>query len=360
MEQINCRFGALFVEAQEDLISKSLMLYGEWAQVEINLILNFIQPGGVVLDVGGYIGTHSLAFSRFVGPNGRVLTFEPQSVPRAALQKCLDANQLKNLTIYDYALGASEAILDSECASKDIHNDASYSLRIKHKSSERNKGILMRPLDSLGLDECNFIKIDVEGMEIDVLNGAIKTIERCKPVIFAECNSLEASEPIIKWCEKENYLIYGILCSAFNQENYAGNVENIFGLAQETALLLVPADNFVQYQKIIIKLELPQIKTHDDLALLLLHKPQYPHEVFAHASAAKQLTLAYPSPQSDKLLKVLSEREMQIASLNQSLSEREMQIASLNQSLSEREMQIASLNQSLSERDSTIQEYVTS
>src|SRR6185369_1212467 len=80
------RYGALRVINSDDIISKSLRLYGEWAQLEIEIVSSFLSPGQVVIDVGAYIGTHSLAFSKAVGTSGRVLAFEPREPIAAILQ----------------------------------------------------------------------------------------------------------------------------------------------------------------------------------------------------------------------------------------------------------------------------------
>src|SRR6266568_6896191 len=73
---INTKFGAFKIFDRNDLITKSLKEYGEWAQNEINFCSNFIKFGDTVLDIGGYIGTAARAYSALVGPKGRVYSFE--------------------------------------------------------------------------------------------------------------------------------------------------------------------------------------------------------------------------------------------------------------------------------------------
>ena len=62
----------------DNVISRALALYGEWAMDELDLMAQIITPGMCVLDVGAFIGTHTLAFSEFVGPMGKVYSFEPR------------------------------------------------------------------------------------------------------------------------------------------------------------------------------------------------------------------------------------------------------------------------------------------
>ncbi|PYL85444.1 MAG: hypothetical protein DMF17_08630 [Verrucomicrobia bacterium] len=72
------RHGLLCHEELDRTIGASLRMYGEWAEEEIYFLSFFIAPGAVVLDIGANIGTHALAFSRFVTPQGRVVAIDAQ------------------------------------------------------------------------------------------------------------------------------------------------------------------------------------------------------------------------------------------------------------------------------------------
>ena len=71
---------------------------------------------------------------------------------------------------------------------------------------------------------------------------------------------------------------------------------NIFGSSKECGILLVPKERSSSISPILRRLNLPLISTIDDVALLLLHKPQYPYEVLAHSASAPTLGTKYPSP----------------------------------------------------------------
>ena len=67
-ETVETRNGRVtFFANDTGAISESLRLYGEWAQNELSFMLSMVRPGDTVVDVGGYIGTHALAFARHVG-----------------------------------------------------------------------------------------------------------------------------------------------------------------------------------------------------------------------------------------------------------------------------------------------------
>ena len=360
MTTINTRYGEFNIIGEDATISRSLQLYGEWAQNEISLLAEFIQPGSMVVDAGAFIGTHARAFSMLVGPSGRVLAFEPRQAIVNILAENAKLSPVDNISVIGSALGEkSDTLIIPALDTHVKENMGALSLVSLNNQDELGEEVSITTLDACSLDRLDFLKIDVEGMELEVLNGAKQTVERFRPVIFAECNSLEANSPIIEWSRDENYKIYGVLSLAFNPQNYARNTLNIFGPSQEAGLLLVPRDRYSQYEQILLRSNLPQIKNIDDLALLLLHKPQYPYEVLAHTAVAANLMMSYPSPLSSKLNEALAEREKEIGGLNQAIAMRDGEIAKLSEGLAERDKRIASLNREASERDDQLAKLVT-
>src|ERR1700759_4504087 len=73
-----CRHGGFMFNRNDAYIGRSLDLYGEWCDFEIQLLSRFINPGDTVVDVGANIGTHTVAFANLVGAGGVVPAFEPQ------------------------------------------------------------------------------------------------------------------------------------------------------------------------------------------------------------------------------------------------------------------------------------------
>lgn len=344
MSIIQTRYGAFTIIDTDSVISASLRLYGEWAQTEIDLLAHFIQPNTVVVDVGAFIGTHARAFSALVGESGKVLSFEPHHETYRVLLENANLASTPNIQVLNCALGAADAnVTVPPLHFDDRGNFGAAQLDAMNKPLAAGEIISITTLDSFALERVGFIKIDVEGMEIAVLNGAIATIARCSPVIFAECNSLEASYPIIQWCREKNYLVYGIISSAYNVHNFAGSVENMFGAAQETGLLLIPEEQYAQYATVLDQQKLPLIKNADDLVLLLLHKPQYPYEVLALGAAASQLSLLYPAPQADFYCQTIEERDAQIARLHQSVLERDSQLVNKNVQLTQLNTQLSNM-----------------
>ena len=84
------------------------------------------------------------------------------------------------------------------------------------------------PVDSLGLARCDLIKINVEGMEADVIAGTVQTLRRFRPVLYVENDRREKSAALIRQLFALDYRLYWHFPPLFNPQNYFGAAENIF------------------------------------------------------------------------------------------------------------------------------------
>lgn len=177
-----------------DFIGKTLEVYGEWSYAEIELLGQLIKPGFVILDVGAYIGTHALSFARLVQPDGFVFCFEPQRIAFEFLSANIILNNQTNI----FPMHAAVSDVPGEIMVPVI-NPASQSNTAAFKISGHTMGDAVRQvtIDSLGLGRCNLIKIDVEGMEQNVIKGAQNTIRQFRPVLFLENNGFGNSPELI-------------------------------------------------------------------------------------------------------------------------------------------------------------------
>jgi len=307
-KSVDARYGNFTVPADDDLIGKSLRLYGEWAQLEIETFAHFIRPGLTIVDVGSFIGTHARAFSSMVGAEGLVYAFEPNPEAFNFLHANIAAGKLKNIRGFNVGLGRISAFY--ECKFSETEgNMGSASLTRKIDS---NHGIKVIKLDEAGIElPVHFIKIDVEGMELDVLIGAEKIIQRSAPVIFTEVNTLEGSSSVFIWGRENDYRCFGLITKAFNPMNFNKSEYNIYGLAKECGFLLIHKTTVGKYEDTIKELCLTEITAIDGIALLLLHKPQYPYEVLANFASA-DLDLNYPSPLAREIFSAMNNYDGQI------------------------------------------------
>lgn len=242
------RHGLICFNRNDVPIGSSIDLYGEWAENELSLMTPYIAPGATVLDVGANIGTHTLFFANRVGSSGAVYSFEPQPT----VFRILTTNLLLNDLHWCHAI---EAAVSQEAGSGwlpsyDHHKERNYGAI---PLNAHNPGVPIFPgemenrvtvrtvsIDGLGLKRCDLIKIDAEGMELEVLEGASSTTQRFRPVIYAENNSPERSKSVLAWLFQHGYRVWFHVPYGFNPENFYGNLTNHFGAAREFNLLALP------------------------------------------------------------------------------------------------------------------------
>lgn len=139
---------------------------------------------GTAVDVGANVGNHALWFAAICGLD--VVAFEPVTVTE--LQANIDANGL-DIRVEPTALGATPGNASDRGIRKgDPAGDPTdyEDWGFNHKLDVGDGPIEIRTLDSYELEDVALIKVDVEGMEPDVLQGGIETIRRCRPAIYAE------------------------------------------------------------------------------------------------------------------------------------------------------------------------------
>lgn len=138
------------------------------------IVLQHINPGDTVIDIGAFIGDHTIAYSRRVSDHGRVFAFEPF---RRSFE-CLKLNMasLKNVTCINDALGLE---------GNEIGFNESPNVGATFASEGRQA--TTKSLDTFRLMP-HFIKIDAEGMEVDIIRGGINTIKGWKPKMLIEVN----------------------------------------------------------------------------------------------------------------------------------------------------------------------------
>lgn len=184
---VRLSFGAWWL-ARDDFLGSTLTFDG-FEPSERGLLQRFLRPGMTVVDVGAHHGFHTLLASKLVGSSGRVFAFEPSQRERKALRINLALNACRNVEIQNCALGATDgdALLhvakwQSGCNSlrPPVVSEATSPTRVKVKALDS----WMRESKVATVD---FIKLDVEGGELEVLRGAERMLAMSeRPVILAE------------------------------------------------------------------------------------------------------------------------------------------------------------------------------
>lgn len=187
-------FGKFYIEpGTRDVIKGELLKGKVWEPHLQPLFELYVKPGSTVVDVGAHIGTHVVTLSNLVGPEGHVIAFEPQTKMFNELRCNLSLNGVTNATPLPTALG--DAFGEIEMAAPVRENEGGIGLGKGGNKAE------LRPLDSYEFEKLSVLKIDVEGFEDFVLEGARQTILKHKPVIFIEImggHNWDAAPPEIR------------------------------------------------------------------------------------------------------------------------------------------------------------------
>jgi FkbM family methyltransferase len=252
MAALDCRYGRMLAFSTDNVIGRSLRLYGEWAEHELSLLRSFIVEGTTIIDVGANIGTHTLPLSRWV-QNGRVIAIEAQPVVSFVLRDNCLQNGCLNVQIVNAICGAESGSIEFRIDYRKEQNLGAISFArgrgnrwrglfywLNRLRGLNTVNVPIITLDELCRDELvALIKIDIEGMELDALRGAGKLLARCHPVIYFEQNNTTRLSDTYDYLSGTGYRMFWLETHPFNQNNFRGVTENIWWRT-ETGIIAVP------------------------------------------------------------------------------------------------------------------------
>jgi FkbM family methyltransferase len=170
--------------------------FREWVNWDKRVYLSFVRPGDNVLDIGANVGAHSVFLSHLVRGEGSVLAFEPLEPNVEGFRETLRRrSRIDNIRVLQRAVGASPTTQDVTIAvpgndftqaSLKSHTAGSW----RENAAVREYRVALTSIDSeievQSLAHLDFVKIDVEGGELNVLKGAARTLSTHLPMIYSE------------------------------------------------------------------------------------------------------------------------------------------------------------------------------
>jgi FkbM family methyltransferase len=185
-------FGAWWI-ARNDSIGETLS-YDGFENPERCFVERFLKPGMTVLDIGAHHGFYTLLASKRVGPQGRVIAFEPSPRERKALLFHVRLNLCWNVNVQGLALGNEHTQADLYVVegSQTGCNSLRPPIVVSETSSVRVPVTRLDDwLGSQGFGRVDFMKMDVEGGELQTLQGAAQLLRSSpRPVILAELQNV--------------------------------------------------------------------------------------------------------------------------------------------------------------------------
>ena len=168
-------YGDFFVDTVCDQKMSSQLVQGKHPNAAlVELAMGFVDTTSIVLDIGAHIGTFAIPVSHFAAS---VIAFEPSPDTYATLMQNVTQNN-RSVAVRNHALGAREE--RRSMVERSAHNAGAHTL-------VAGDDIAVYMLDQQ-VPHADFIKMDVEGMEAEVLFGGVALIERSRPVVFFELN----------------------------------------------------------------------------------------------------------------------------------------------------------------------------
>lgn len=167
---------------------RGVYIFRDALEPEFEHLDKFLVPGGVFLDIGGNTGIYTLKAAQFFRQQGggTVVTYEPLPEMLAILQHNLQANGFDNVRLRSFCLGETPGTADFLI---NFNRPASSSLVCRDPAATQISTIVFRLDDVLPLERVqrvDYVKMDVEGAEAQVLAGARATLEKFRPIVQME------------------------------------------------------------------------------------------------------------------------------------------------------------------------------
>lgn len=203
-------------DSEECAVIKCLLASRTWEKSIVNLFKKYLTTGDIAIDVGCFIGLHSLKLNDIVGETG--LVFAVEAIPHVydCFLKTVNEKQKKSIIPLNFALHDQ---VDVPLNFVSDHTGQSAVVEHRKKSFKYNYTLNSRTLDEyflkLNLPKINLMKIDVEGHEFKVLKGGEKIITIFRPIIIMET-----------WRTKSNLLKLNLWCVDNRYEMEKINSEN--------------------------------------------------------------------------------------------------------------------------------------
>ena len=222
-----CQHGTFTFFEDDEFVGRSLEAYGNYSEDEVSIFSKVLGSGDVAIEVGSNIGALTVPMARLCR---KVYAFEPQPDNFKLLVRNITDNELDNVVAKDCALAQYFGFASIRLSDSQPQNFGRFELGEVHHWP-LTFDVDVRKLDDMidPEDKIKFIKIDVEGHELEVLKGAVATISRDRPVLYVENDREDRSADLIGWLHDHGYRCYLHQPPLFYHGNYRNNDRNVWG-----------------------------------------------------------------------------------------------------------------------------------
>ena len=236
-----CRYGLMCYNINDIYVGQSLHNYGEYCEGEADFFRRIVGAGDVVIEAGANIGAHTVLIGKTVGPQGAVLAFEPQRLVFQLLCANAALNSLMSTHCLQVALGAGTGKIVVPVI--DPTRPANFG-GLNIEGHAQGEEVAVVRLDSYALPRLKLLKVEVEGMAQQVLEGARGLIEKFQPLLYVENDRSDKRDALIRYIDSLGYAMYWHRPALFNPANFARNPMNIFQNIVSFNMFCVPREGY--------------------------------------------------------------------------------------------------------------------
>ena len=232
----NTRYGEMLIPSSDDLIPSVLLQYGEWSELELQFIAENVVDGWNVLDIGAFIGTFGIRLSQLRRIN-KIYFIEANSALIPALTANVELNCNSNAVVLNKLIAANTS-----------HGQIGYhepgnlgSLSFKSQPQENSCCVqlaagTMTLADATYNNSIDFIKMDVEGMEYEILKRFSPHLTDSNITFWLECNEGAQIMDALDLLLQNNYKMFYFAYPSHNPDNFSKNTRPKFPMAYEAGL----------------------------------------------------------------------------------------------------------------------------
>lgn len=278
----------------------------DWFEDEIKFVRNFIKPGMKVIDIGANYGLYTLTIANILGKSGKVWAFEPTEATSACLKESISCNKFDNIKLIQS--GLSDRLGTARLFTSP--NSELNSLSKEASSGNQHETISLLTLDhckhKYGWESIDFIKLDAEGEESNILKKGKKTLSSLSPLIMFELkHGKSVNLPLINRFKSLGYDSYRLLPGLNklipfdHNEPFDGYLLNLFCCKEDKAKQL-------EDEGVIVRSWASKNTTDDKLA-------KHHIEKLAYGSLLGNMSASSQCGDSDEYLSILNSYIMSLS-----------------------------------------------
>ncbi|MBV8048883.1 MAG: FkbM family methyltransferase [Paludibacterium sp.] len=227
----------------DEYVGQALIHYGEYAELETQLLLQCANQPGTVVEVGANIGSQTVPLAKAAKAIGAdVMAFEPQPFVFQNLCANLALNAVDNVAAWPFACAAQPGTV--WLGRPDYRRTGNFGA-VSAQTQPLANGV---QAPCVRLDEMtrerrvSLLKVDVEGFELQVLEGALDVLANHRPLLFVENDRVANSSALIQFLWGQGYRLCWHISPLFNPHNYRGNADNRYPQLYSFNMLGVPRE----------------------------------------------------------------------------------------------------------------------